>query len=467
MINRLFRKTWFPLLFQIFMLVAFFFLLIGGLSANTDDMAFAKVLRNTNVANLIVWSYWWPIIILSAILFGRVWCMVCPLELVSSLFSRFGLKRRPPAFLRSGWVIAIFYILILFVGVHTLNIHRVPFRMGLYMLALLAISAACGLLFARNTFCAHVCPVGFLLGLYARLAPFGWGVRDRSLCLQCKDQSCIAAKNAYAFQGRSCGVSLLPASLDDNSECLLCGQCLKACDRNNPGINGRPNPGLFSRRWFKDVLDLKAMTSAQVTFCLVVSGFLIYEIFTEWSMTENLLLSLPSKAEELLGVSGSLGEAMVLSLTLFVALPALFWLLPYAAFRLVGGHLALRDYMLRFGIAFIPLVASAHAIKCLLKMTSRIPYWEHVVGDPIGIITAQGIIDETIKLSALPSWRDPVMTIVSLVLMGGAIALSSLVVRKLIATHLPGIGWRKVFLYLIPVLYGGSFFIMFIAWRLL
>jgi hypothetical protein len=87
-------------------------------------MAFAKVLRNTNVANLIVWSYWWPLIILATIFLGRVWCTVCPIELVTSLASKVGLKRKPPAFLRSGWVMVIFYTLIIFVGIHTLSIHR-------------------------------------------------------------------------------------------------------------------------------------------------------------------------------------------------------------------------------------------------------------------------------------------------------------------------------------------------------
>ncbi len=76
MINRLFRYTWFPLVFQLLSLGVFVLLIIGGLAANTSDMAFAKVLRNTNVANLIVWSYWWPLIILSAIFLGRVWCTV-------------------------------------------------------------------------------------------------------------------------------------------------------------------------------------------------------------------------------------------------------------------------------------------------------------------------------------------------------------------------------------------------------
>ena len=87
MINKLFRFSWFPLVFQILTLSVFVMLIIGGLFVDTDDMAFAMVVRNTNVSNLIVWSYWWPLIILSAIFFGRVWCMVCPMELVTTLAS--------------------------------------------------------------------------------------------------------------------------------------------------------------------------------------------------------------------------------------------------------------------------------------------------------------------------------------------------------------------------------------------
>ena len=465
MVNRLFRLTWFPLAFQLLALVVFIMLMIGGLPANTSDMAFAKVLRNTNVANLIVWSYWWPLIILSAMFLGRVWCAVCPMELVTSLASRVGLKRNPPAFLRSGWVITIFFVLILFVGIHTLAIHRVPFRMAIYMLVLFGAAVVFGLLFSRNTFCAHVCPVGHLLGLYARLAPMGWGVRDRSVCSECKDQSCVSKKTAYEFQGRSCGVGLQPAKIEDNTQCLLCGQCLKACDRNNLGIDGRPNPGWFPRRWFKDILDLKPLTPAQAAFCLVVSGFVIYEVFTEWGTTKGLLLWTPSKVEQALGTSGALGHGMVTSLTLFVALPALLWLLPFGTFRLMGGRLPLSDYLLRFGISFIPIMAAAHAVKALLKMTSRIPYWEHVVADPLGVETSRRILDKTMQLAPLPSWCDPTITVLALALMGVAVALSIFVTRKLIAARLPESSWCSAPLYLIPGLYGGAFWVMLIAWR--
>ncbi len=468
-INRLFRLTWFPLVLQLLALAAFVMLIIGGFLAESSDMAFAKVLRNTNIANLIVWSYWWPLIIISAIFLGRVWCTVCPMELIATMASKVGLKRQPPSFFRSGWVKTGFYILILFVGIHVLSIHRLPPRMAVYMLVLLATAAALGLLFSRNSFCGHVCPVGHLLGLYARLAPMGWGVLDKSLCSGCKDQSCVSKKTAYKFQGRSCGVGLRPENIADNTECLVCGQCLKACDRNNPGLEGRPNPGWFRRSWFKDILDLKPMTAAQAVFCLVVSGFVVYELFTEWPATKELLLWAPSNLEQMLeqmlGISGPLAGGMVKSLTLFVVLPAIFWLAPLGIFRMAGGRLSTSDYLLRFGIAFIPIMAAAHIIKSLLKMTSRIPYWDYVFRDPLGTETARGILDETVLLASLPSWRDPAITVLALGLMGVGVALSLLVVRRLIAFHIPQRGRRDVSLYLIPVLYGGAFSIMLIAWR--
>ncbi|MCP4411061.1 MAG: 4Fe-4S binding protein, partial [Gammaproteobacteria bacterium] len=186
---RIFRFWWFPLVPQLITLAAFILLIVDGFAADTSDMTFAKVLRNTNLANLIVWSYWWPLIILSSIFFGRVWCMICPMELLTTLAARIGLKQKPPRFLRSGWSITIFYLIILFGGIHIFSIHRVPFRMSIYLVALLATAIVVGLLFLRNSFCAHVCPIGHLLGLYSRLAPFGWSVGNRQLCMDCNDHS--------------------------------------------------------------------------------------------------------------------------------------------------------------------------------------------------------------------------------------------------------------------------------------
>jgi hypothetical protein len=122
--------------------------------------------------------------------------------------------------------------------------------------------------------------------------------------------------------------------------------------------------------------------------------------------------------------------------------------------------------LLKFGIAFIPIMAAAHTVKAFLKTTSRIPYWEYVLTDPVGIETARGTFNETLPLAALPAWRDPAMTVLALALMGAGIILSLFVVRKLITTRAPESGWRAAPLYLVPGLYGGAFAIMLVAWRL-
>ena len=101
-IRNLLTSRWFPILPQLIMLTAFGLLIAGGLRVTTDDADFAKILRNTNLANLLVWSYWWPLVIIAAIILGRVWCMVCPMELIAYLAGRVGLRRKIPPFFRSG-----------------------------------------------------------------------------------------------------------------------------------------------------------------------------------------------------------------------------------------------------------------------------------------------------------------------------------------------------------------------------
>ncbi len=231
-------------------------------------------------------------------------------------------------------------------------------------------------------------------------------------------------------------MGLYPAKLEENTECLLCGQCLKACDRNNPGLGVRPNPGWFRRPWFKDILQLKPLTNAQAAFCLIVSGFVVYELFTEWPATKSILLWLPTSIERVSGAGGIWRHGLITSLTLFFGLPTLFWLLPLAAFLLAGGQLRARDYTLRFGIAFIPIMAAAHAIKALLKMTSRIPYWRHAASDPIGTETARSLLANATQLSSLPAWCEPAITVLSLALMAAGVTASLAVVQKLIAEHL-------------------------------
>lgn len=464
LINRLFKQKWFPFVFQLITLVSFILLIIIGLSANTNDLAFAKVLRNTNLANLIVWSYWWPLIIVGAVLLGRIWCTICPVELVTSLSARAGFKRKVPRLFKSGWVITLFYIGILNIGVHTLSIHRIPLRMAIYLMALFGVAVIIGFLFEKNAFCAYICPVGYLLGLYARLSPFGWGVKNKGICQNCKDKSCVSRKNLYKFQGRSCGVNLAPQYLEDNTDCLLCGQCLKACDSNNPGIKERPNPGWSKKPWAKDLLDTKPLSMAKTVFILIVSGFVIYEIAVEDSVTKKILLYIPDQIIEFFRGDEVWAKGIIESLTIYFLLPVIIWLIPYFLTRIAGGTISIPDYMKKLSIAFIPIMAAAHIIKSIAKSTSRIPYWKYSLSDPIGIKSARAIQNKAIQLTELPDWSALVITVFVVILMILAILLSLIIIKKNTQKYFSQVK-GVLFIYLIPLIYGGLFIAMIMVWR--
>ena len=69
-IGWLLKARWFPALVQLLMLGVFVLLIFGGLGVTSSNLDIIQYLRDTNLANLVVWSYWWPVIIIAAVLFG-------------------------------------------------------------------------------------------------------------------------------------------------------------------------------------------------------------------------------------------------------------------------------------------------------------------------------------------------------------------------------------------------------------
>ncbi len=385
-LNRAFDKAYMPVSLKYLSLVAYVVLIITGLAAYSTDATFLRELRNTNLGNLIVWSYWWPAIIVLAIFFGRIWCMVCPVELITTIFAKIGLKRKRPAWLLSGWAITVFYIIILFIGIQGFAIHRNPFFMAVYLLAIVGVSVIIGSIYEKNTFCRYVCPVGYLLGLYSRLSFFGWRVKNKSICDTCKDKSCIHKKYQYNLNYKSCGVDLYPANISDNSDCILCAGCLKTCSKYQSHPNTeRPNPRFQNIGFANDLFQLKPLRMAEMVFVLIVSGFVISEIWSEWNVTNAYLSFLPDLIIKPLAIENKFLSGILKGTIIFAFLPFIVWLLPYLFTRLAGLTIKFKDYLLNYGIAFIPIIAAAHIGKSILKSTSRIPYFEHLSDDFTGV----------------------------------------------------------------------------------
>lgn len=455
---------WFPIVPQLVMLAIFGLLIGGGIGVTVGDVlgnaaaadasAFAKaakVLRNTNIASLMVWSYWWPMVIVTSILLGRVWCMVCPMELVTSLAGRIGLRRKAPHFLRSGWVITIFYATVLIVGVHTLAIHRIPHRMAFYLLTLFGAAVVVGLIYEKRAFCSYVCPVGHLLGLYALIAPVEWRADKQAVCESCRTKDCIAKKNHYKIIARSCTSNLYPATIKDNRDCLLCTQCLKVC----PHANLR----LSARLPFADFFGTVQFKGAQTAFVLLVSAFVMYEILSEWARSKAVLTWIPRHVCDALGVAGPM-TGTVSAVIMFILFPAIL-LLAVIALAKVRSSAPIGTVARNFALLLLPTMGGAHLIKVMLKMTSRIPYWRHAFSDPVGVATAQKIVDGTLILDkSAPDALFPIISVAAAAVLIIALTATLLIFRKSPAIRKLDPGARA------PLLLGTLAYWSIFAWTL-
>ncbi len=454
-IRNLLGSRWFPIVPQFILLGVFCLIIAGGAGIETDDAAFAKVLRNTNLANLLVWSYWWPLILVSAILLGRVWCMVCPLELVSSITAKVGLRRQVPNMLKSRWVITIFYAVILVVGMYGFGIHRVPNRMAIYMLVLLGAALLTSFIFEKRAFCSYVCPIAHLLGLYSCLSVFEWRAKDLSVCTACTTKDCIAKGNHYKIISRSCTSNLYPATINDNRDCLLCTQCLKVCPNNNLRFS--------VRRLFADFFGGIELQAAEVGFLLAVSAFVIYDILPEWSVTGKILMWLVKTIAggfTTTAIKSNLLEGTVL----FIVLPILLFLVVVVSAKSFSKE-SFGSIAKGFGLLLLPTIAVIHSVKGVFKMVSRIPYVQYALSEPKGVEAAKGIYAKVITVdTSVLKTLEPITNYIWAVAALAVLAVTVLILRRSAVMEKYNTGVKAV-LFSGVLFYWGILALAVIMWR--
>lgn len=413
----LLASRWFPIVPQIVVLGFFIALVVGGWGMSSSDQKFLLTLRNTNLCNLMVWCVWWPGVVITAILFGRVWCMVCPMELMSTTLNRVGLKLKVPRFLKSGWAITLLYAVAVVIGVHTFAIHRVPHGMALYLLCLLGLTVVISLLFRRRAFCSYFCPVGHLLGLYALNSSTEWRVKDPEVCKSCKEKPCISAKRSKAWYGRACQSQLYPAKISDNRDGLLCTQCYKACDKNN-----------VTFRWRRPLVDLfrdLKLKPAAIAFLIIVFGFAFYEVFTVCKICGGWLKALPNALNARLGVPAPWDGTLRAGLLFFV-FPVLVLMLASVLQSFFSSKRIRAFAFAAYAKALIPLAGFTHFAKGVVKPVSRIQYVPGLFKDPTGVHTAKALVAKTASIGG--PWQVTLNHVaeivgIAVILFGGGVSL--------------------------------------------
>lgn len=388
-IRKLVLGGWFPYAFQALALAGFVALVFLSWGDFTPPGVGAKLYAQTHLATLVVWGLWWPAMVWVAVLLERAWCAVCPLELVANGSERLGRRlarpqRALPRWVTAGWVILALYALVQML-VAGAGIHRVPAWTSLFLVALLALAVATGLLSKDRALCRGFCPVGLLLGTYGRGGMIAVRSGPAETCGACTGKDCLASGNRARLDGRSCPSLLNPPRLDSNRDCLVCGQCLKACP---PG-----NLRLLLRRPFALSDAREPLASWPVTlFVMLASGFVAGELFTEWPEARAIFLTVPGRAAAALGPSSA---GWLEGIWALAVVPLVSWTLLALLARRAGPPRSLTLTWRRTALPLAVVVAAGHASKGLAKLVSWAPFLPGAWAEPSGLATAAAIVART------------------------------------------------------------------------
>ena len=418
-----FVRWWgFPYVFQATLLAFFVLMAVFAWGVYPPEGINNKLFAKSNLVTLLVWGLWWPAMVWTAVLLGRVWCAVCPLELVSNITERFGrasgVKQRILGrWLRSGARIVGLYALIQIL-VAGASLHRTPAYTSFFLWGLLGTAALTGFFFRDRAFCRGFCPVGLLLGTYGRGAMLAMRPASGERCAACTGKDCVRACNRNKADARSCPSLLNPARLKSNADCLVCGQCVKVCEPDNMG--------LFLRRPFHSADAREAIASWPVTlFVMLVSGFVISELLSEWKAAQAVFLWMPEEVASLLGATQYAG--WIEGIWTLCVVPSIVWAVLGGLVVLVRGASGLVEAWRRLAIPLAVVIAFAHMCKGLAKVVSWVGFLPLAASDPVGAVTAQAI---TAKALPQPASLLP-MIVVSLLAMVLVITAAYFAVREL------------------------------------
>jgi polyferredoxin len=176
----------------------------------------------TLAAQFVFWGIWWPFVLLSMVLLGRIWCgVLCPEGALSEFASRHGRGRTIPRWMRwGGWP---------FVGFGLTTIYGQMVSVYQYPLAVLLVlggstlgAIVVGLLYGREkrVWCRYLCPVNGVFSLLARLAPFHYKVDENAW-----RRSYQVGEQGHRVIPINCAPLVPLRSMKGAASCHMCGRC--------------------------------------------------------------------------------------------------------------------------------------------------------------------------------------------------------------------------------------------------
>ncbi len=189
-----------------------------GTPTPTDKAAYLACWQDRLVlaAQYLFWGVWWPFVILSIMLMGRVWCgVLCPEGALAEFASRHGRGGAIPKWMRwGGWPVVAFIMTTVYGQL--VSVYDYPQAALLILGGSTVAAVAIGWMYGKGkrVWCRYLCPVSGVFALLARIAPVHFRV-DRETW------------NGYPRRtpAADCAPLLNVRKLDGMAQCHACGRC--------------------------------------------------------------------------------------------------------------------------------------------------------------------------------------------------------------------------------------------------
>ena len=202
--------------------------------------------RTANPILTLFWAWWWPLILLSYPLLGRLWCAVCPFMVWGRIAQAIA-PWRPRAWPHGEtdqWaspLLAAGFALIL-IWEEVWNLENTAWLSSCLLLLITAGAVVGSLLFEKRFWCRYLCPVGGMNGLFAKLSILELRAEAGTCSGSCSSYACFKGgpSDGEGLETNGCPLGSHPAHLSDNRNCVLCMSCVQACPNRSPQLRLRP-----------------------------------------------------------------------------------------------------------------------------------------------------------------------------------------------------------------------------------
>jgi polyferredoxin len=346
-----------------------------------------------NLAPVLTWNIWWIGLIFMVLLFGNLWCHMCPWTAIPDWFMRRGftpvrkiasLGRKYPRFKLWMWPAIVLFALVTWLEIIFDAANR-PWLTSVLGLLMIALSWLLLVVYERKAMCRYVCFVGRVSGQYAMMGMLELRRRDNEICRRCTTKDCFHGSD----RGYACPTHEFMGAMNENQYCTLCTECVKSCPHDNIALN--------IRRSGSDVLHKHRSHSDEAYMALlifIVSAFHGAAMIPLWMEWENGLRGAILDAQvavlgrDLLGFGGSHGGTMTFTLMMLacIIVPGLLYWGLCGLMRLASGRpdITVRKLFIKFSYTLLPIALFYHLAHNAVHV-----FWEwsklrRLISDPLG-----------------------------------------------------------------------------------